>query len=79
MNCSKINKGGFILLFSNKYRVNEVYKSEDVRIILTEIASDRHKLISEHLFFKIFLYSISLKFMAILWSLALESTLRSYP
>ncbi len=51
MNCNKTNKGGVILLFSNEYKINEVYKDEEDRIIIAEIASEKYKLIIGNVYY----------------------------
>jgi len=51
MNCNKTNKGGVILLFSNEYQINEVYKDEEDRFIIAEIASEKYKLIIGNVYY----------------------------
>jgi exonuclease III len=51
LNCTKTNKGGVALLFGNDYKVNELFKDDEDRFVLAEIASDKHKIIIGNVYY----------------------------
>jgi exonuclease III len=76
LNCSNSNKGGVILLFSNEYKVNDVYKDEEDRIIIAEIISDKHKLIVGNAYYPND-HRLAMNFSEILYSKVLEFQYKS--
>ena len=51
VNCNSTNKKGVVILFNNEYKVNQVYKDEEDRVIIAELESEKNKVIIGNVYF----------------------------